>query len=583
MLNIAVVLQNQQEYKRAIKVLLEAVKLAEQSEDPELQARAYQLVAEIYYNLEDYYNAEVYNSRLLKLMGESYQPQLLSEAYKRATEIHQQAEEYEEALVTYERHLELRDSLRLSSRLRQQAILQQQLAYERSEREVQLLVADKERAALEAEQQRLLLDRQKQEIEALEKQQALQDAKIRQQELEQLQAEQAQKILAQRLATQEQAQQLDSLRQQEQLQRAALAKQEAEDKERQAEIRRLGAENKLKEEQARRQQETANAQMRFFITLGILGLIVILLVLWGFFNSRKKNRELAIQQVLIQERNAELTQLNEEVSAQRDAVAAASEQLNIAYSQITDSVRYAQRIQNSILFPPEEIIQYFDEGFIMFLPREIVSGDFYWFSKKDNLLVITAVDCTGHGVPGAFMSLIGNDLLNDIMNLRDIVDPATILQELSDGVRRTLKQDQTDNQDGMDMALCVIDTEKNELRFAGAKNCLIYTQHGELHQIKGDKMAIGGKQLYEAGEYQTHTIPIDSPTRFYLFSDGYQDQFGGPKNKKFMIKRLRQLLHDIHELPMEEQHKTVRQTLKEWQGNERQLDDILLMGFTLGV
>lgn len=579
MLNIAVVHQNQQEYEEAIQVLLDAVVQAENSNNKKLIARVYLLVSEVYFNEGDYYNAEVYNQQLLQLLQESYQPALMSQAYLTASRIYQKVDEYEDAFNAYERHLELRDSIRVSERLAQQSLLQQQVAYERAEREIKLIMAEKERLDLEAEQQELRLVQQQQEIKSLGKQKALQEAKLKQQELEQVQAIQEQRLLQQQLAGQQQQQRFNALKQQEELQRIKLEQKEAEDKERQAKIQRLEIENRLKEEQTNRERESAKNQQRFFLTLGMLGLLVVILALWGFFSTKKKNQELAIQQILIQERNAELSQMNEEVAAQRDAVGAASEQLNIAYSQITDSVRYAQRIQQSILIPPKEIIPHFKDGFILFLPRDIVSGDFYWFSQKEGKTIITAVDCTGHGVPGAFMSLIGNDLLNDIVNLRNITEPGIILEELSEGVRRTLKQDQNDNQDGMDMGLCVIDHEKKEVHFAGAKNPIVYVQHGEVHQIKGSKMAIGGRRLYKDKTYETHVIPIDSPTCFYLFSDGYQDQFGGPKNKKFMAKRLRGLLHELHELPMKEQQAKLHQTLNEWKGKEQQLDDILLMGF----
>jgi serine phosphatase RsbU (regulator of sigma subunit) len=214
----------------------------------------------------------------------------------------------------------------------------------------------------------------------------------------------------------------------------------------------------------------------------------------------------------------------------------------------------------------------------MFMPRDIVSGDFYWFTHKNGHCVITAVDCTGHGVPGAFMSIIGNDLLNDIVNIRGVVEPAQILELLDQGIRTTLKQDVNDIQDGMDMALCTIDSENKRLRYAGAKNPLIYVQGDEIFQIKADKMPIGGKQLYANSAYQNHEIALDKPTWIYMFSDGYQDQFGGPGNKKFMLKKLRELIFEIHKLPMKEQQKILQDTLKEWMGAEKQLDDILVIG-----
>jgi serine phosphatase RsbU (regulator of sigma subunit)/tetratricopeptide (TPR) repeat protein len=581
LLNMGVVLQNKQDYTRAIRALLKAIYMVEASGDRKQAAVLYGVISEVYFSMGDYYNAELFNGQRLRTAGDPYHPKVLSEGYRMAFEIHQQQDEPAEALQAYQQHLELRDSIRLAERIEQEGVLQQQFAYERAEKEVRLLMADKERATIDAARRQLALEKQEQEIASLEKQRSLQEAKLVQQELERERERQSILLLQQRLAAQQQAQQLDELRRQEQLQRIELAKKEAEDQEKRAKIQRLEIQNRLQEEQTARQLEEAAAKQRFSLLGVAVGLVVLAFILWGYWISKRKNRALAAQQQLIKERNAELSQMNEELASQRDAVAAASEQLNLAYMQITDSVRYAQRIQQSILVPPAEIMAHFAEGFVLFRPREIVSGDFYWFAQVGQRLVVTAVDCTGHGVPGAFMSLIGNDLLNDIVNLRGITDPAEILCELSDGVRRTLKQEQTDNQDGMDMALCVVDREAGKLLFAGAKNPLVYMQHGEMHLIKGDKMAIGGRQLYDTQTYTTHEVPLDADTYFYIFSDGFQDQFGGPQNKKFMNKRLRQLLHDLHPRPMPEQEKLLRKALADWQGQEKQLDDILLMGFKI--
>ncbi len=256
---------------------------------------------------------------------------------------------------------------------------------------------------------------------------------------------------------------------------------------------------------------------------------------------------------------------------------------------ITESITYAQRIQAAMLPTLNDIHVELPDSFVLFKPRDIVSGDFYWFatphkydesgnSITQNKIMLAAVDCTGHGVPGAFMSMIGHSLLDEIVNERGIINPNQILTDLHAGVRFALRQQDSQNRDGMDMALVVICKKSNEMYFAGAKNPLVYIQDNEMHLIKGDSFAIGGEDTRRT--YTCHTIDISKPTRFYVYSDGYQDQFGGPQGKKFMRKKLRELLFANAHKPMQEQKNILNDTIENWmaEANERQIDDILVMG-----
>ena len=230
----------------------------------------------------------------------------------------------------------------------------------------------------------------------------------------------------------------------------------------------------------------------------------------------------------------------------------------------------------------QRIKKAFPNSFVLFKPRDIVSGDFYYFNTLDQYQILAAVDCTGHGVPGAFMSLIGNDLLNNIVNAQGIWQPDLILNSLHQQVRMALKQDKTDNRDGMDISIIAIDTTNQQLHFASAKGSLIYFQNGQMQQVKGDKLPVGGEQREDKREFTPHRIDISSPTTFYLFSDGYADQFGGPNGKKFMVTQFRELLTEIHMHPMPFQQKKLEESLENWMNDggqiHRQLDDILVMG-----
>jgi len=334
----------------------------------------------------------------------------------------------------------------------------------------------------------------------------------------------------------------------------------------------------------------------FYITLFVLiAGFFYFLYRYRTYQVRKRNQELEKQVRLrteeINEKVQALEQRNEEIVLANERINEINTSLEDALAvskkrgdDITASINYAQNIQKAILPNKENIIDALSEHFIFFKPRDIVSGDFYWFSdmrKINKRIVLAAVDCTGHGVPGAFMSMVANDLLNYIVNEKRIVDAGLILTLLHKEIRQVLKQEETQNRDGMDMSLVVIDKLNKKIYFSGAKNPLFYIQDNELYQIKGDKMPIGGEQREAERFFTKHEISLKKETTFYLFSDGYQDQFGGKKGRKFMVKRFRELLFEIHQKPMIEQKSILKETLKNWMGEEKQIDDILVMGVKL--
>ncbi|WP_165823772.1 SpoIIE family protein phosphatase [Pseudochryseolinea flava] len=251
---------------------------------------------------------------------------------------------------------------------------------------------------------------------------------------------------------------------------------------------------------------------------------------------------------------------------------------------IKSSINYAQRIQEAMLPKRDAQQKLLAESFVLFKPRDIVSGDFYWFSEIKSWyspdVVIVAADCTGHGVPGAFMSMIGINALNGIVG-GGMAEPDQILQALDRDIRNALQQDKTGNNDGMDVALCIFRKEKGILEFAGAKNPLVYIQNGKLTQIKGDIHPIGGGKRKHEFTYRKHKVPIEEPTIVYLFSDGYRDQFGGKEGTKFLSKNFNQLLLDIHQKPMDEQKKILDERIESWKSGHPQTDDIMVIGFKL--
>lgn len=285
----------------------------------------------------------------------------------------------------------------------------------------------------------------------------------------------------------------------------------------------------------------------------------------------------------VKERTAEIQQQKEEIEAQRDSIQEQKIKIEKQNELILDSIHYAKRIQTAILPPDDFVHSLFDNIFILYKPKDIVSGDFYWLAKEEGLIIVAAVDCTGHGVPGAFMSIVGSNQLNYALNVKNARTAGRMLEELNQGVTDTLREKGGPGsvKDGMDMALCVIDPKRKKLHFAGAYNPLIMIRNREFILYKGDKIPIGSVEGDIMPKFTNHEIEIVDGDCLYMFSDGYSDQFGGPEGRKFMSKRFRELLFEIHEKPTKEQKQILNQTLKDWMGDNEQVDDILVIGLKL--
>ncbi len=269
----------------------------------------------------------------------------------------------------------------------------------------------------------------------------------------------------------------------------------------------------------------------------------------------------------------------EEVVRQKSEIENKNEELEILYKQVTDSIHYAKRIQEAILPPSAVIDQILPNSFVLFKPKDIVSGDFYWIEKKNGLTYFAAVDCTGHGVPGAFMSLVGHNILKDIISNTDVIKPSEILDKLREGVINTLhvSNSGTQSKDGMDITLCCINFDTLELQFAAAYNPLCIVRDGELIIHNANKFPIGAF-IGEKENFDNNTIQLQKNDQVYIYSDGYADQFGGPKGKKFMVGNFRKLLVQLAKKPITEQMGVLKTTLDNWQGDLEQVDDVLIIG-----
>lgn len=277
----------------------------------------------------------------------------------------------------------------------------------------------------------------------------------------------------------------------------------------------------------------------------------------------------------IRKHKAELERKHDEVSRHRDLIA-------MQKKDIIDDINYSKHIQNAILPGKARMDKIIPERFILNLPRNIVSGDFYWCGQLNGKKVIAAADCTGHGISGAFMTMAGTAFLNEIMSKKRALDASAILNELRRHVMVLLQQkgEEGEASDGMDIALTILDPEKATIQFAGANNPLYYVHKNQMHIIKGDRMPIGIHMNFTQA-FTQHTIELEKGDMVYLFSDGYADQFGGPKNKKFRYKAFQDMLFENHQKPVEEQYEILHRTIKDWMGNENQVDDILVLGYRI--
>ncbi|HRG00680.1 MAG TPA: two-component regulator propeller domain-containing protein [Bacteroidia bacterium] len=300
----------------------------------------------------------------------------------------------------------------------------------------------------------------------------------------------------------------------------------------------------------------------------VLSIITIIASIYFFikYRTHKLTKEKQVLEQKVNERTSELKSANLN--------------LNIAIEEIKDSINYAERIQSAILPNISVIKDNLPNGFILFKPRDIVSGDFYWFNKSDDKLFLACVDCTGHGVPGAFMSMIGNSLLNEIILTKKITSPSAILSNLNKSIFKVLKQNTSESKDGMDMALCMIDLKTNTLTYAGANRELLQIRNGELIEYKPTKNAIGGF-TDSSTIFKETVIEIKPNDLFYMTTDGYADQFGGEKGKKLMTKNFKDFLLQIHTQPMPKQQEMLDKKIVDWMGTHEQVDDILVVGIKL--
>src|SRR6056297_108598 len=350
---------------------------------------------------------------------------------------------------------------------------------------------------------------------------------------------------------------------------------------------------KVRELENRRKEKLREVQIkrqRIFTYLGfsfaLVAFVLVYIIHRALRSKQYVNKQLAKQKAEILEKNASLSQQQEEILAQRDEL---DQQKEIATEQrdeivsknteITASIQYAKSIQSALLPQQDYMNKILPDYFIFFKPKAIVSGDFYWVHQKGEKLFIAVGDCTGHGVPGAFMSLLSITLINDIINSVEKYDAAYFLNLLREKVIKSLHQKNTycHNRDGMDLSFCIIDREKMNLQFAGAYNPVYLLREGTLYEYKADRMTIGIDSKNDK-TFQKHTVNIQKDDVLYLFTDGFTDQLDEIRHKKFQKDRFKELLKKISNLALDEQKRRIENEFLNWKGDYEQIDDVLVMG-----
>jgi serine phosphatase RsbU (regulator of sigma subunit) len=321
------------------------------------------------------------------------------------------------------------------------------------------------------------------------------------------------------------------------------------------------------------QLETLEKQ-KLILYFVLFVLLLVSFLVYYIYRGYKIKKEANIR---LEEKNRTISLQKDEIEKQRDVAAAQRDQIAYQKKHITDSIMYAKRIQTALI-PSLELFSDKLEHFVLYKPLAIVSGDFYWVAAQGNKQIIISADCTGHGVPGAFMSMLGVTMLNEIVTGKHILMPDQIIENLRQGIIKSLNQaaEEDSIKDGMDIAVCIVDFDENILWYAGANNPLYLIRGGELTHYRADKMPVAIH--YKMGPFTQHKIELQKGDAFYIFTDGYCDQFGGPNEKKFMSAKLKETLIEMSTKPMLQQGERLNEIFEEWRGDNSQVDDVTLIG-----
>ncbi len=602
MANMGVCRQNMNETEEAKNLFNRARARLKKEGYPAERSRIENIQALIYLRENDLYNAGFFCREAISSAEEAKDSKRLADVYLTYSRVLRAGNDPVNALKYYESYLAVRDSLQLEDKMNQQQLKERVARLEREESDLLLRLKEEKVNELTINRLSLQLEREEQASQLLMKENDLQL-------LEQERLRQSMVITEQQHKVEQQERQTRLLEQEQRIANMALEQEQRKQKEAEQEIRLL----EQKQELDRLSMEKQKAQRKLLFGVVALMILIVILVTGSLVLTRKKNLLLGRQKREIEEKNRDLEFKNEEISAQRDEIEAQRDEIeaqrNLLFDQkeaieiynveITKSIEYAKRIQSSTLSDLSPLQEAVSDYFLLFRPRDIVSGDFYWTAAVEGITVLVVADCTGHGVPGAFMSMLGMSALKEIVQKEYVTHPGVILRRMRKEIIRSLGQKGVpgEQQDGMDMSLIEINREEKRIRYAGAFNSLYLvrkshfdppdiqgirvmngTSSGEqvLYEIPADRMPISYFERMD--KFTTHTFSIEEGDQVYLFTDGYPDQFGGELGKKFKYKPFKQLILEHAHLSMEAQNRVMSDTLDKWSGSYDQVDDICMIG-----
>ncbi|MCS6820290.1 MAG: tetratricopeptide repeat protein [Microscillaceae bacterium] len=643
LLNRGVTFSNTNSFKLAEQQYNEALKIAEKNNNKQQIATINNYLAANAYIAGNNTQALEYAQRAIEIAEPNQMEDVMMISYKILSDVYSKEDDLRQSQKYYKLYQDLKEKANQKGIKQQQQLMERQVEVEKKESEIKSILAENERkeaqireSKLEAEKKQQELILKEQELALLKERESRQQAEIRNQQLEKDRLQQLLALTQQRAEAERQRQEISLLQKNKELQDIKLKEQAAQD-----EARKKALEAAEKDRQLVKQRLEDEAKIKLYL-YGVLALIalVLILVIVGLINARRtskklreQNEEIEAQRQEILTNNEELQQSQEEIIAQRDYIEAQNKELRRSQelleqhmavlaeaneklrnneailresyekikrseetireqnkvlqdinSRINSSIKAALTIQKAILPYQAKMEALFHDYFVLYRPKDIVSGDFYWINKIEDKIFVIAADCTGHGVPGAFMTLIGNNLLDKIIRVWDIHNPAQILNRLHDEVQTVLRQKDTSNNSGMDLAVVVyraLDTQTLEITFSGAKRPLYYLPKGEtkIQELKGDRKSIGGEQNEEK-EFTNQVIQLPVDSILYMCSDGFADQ-NNDKRKRFGEKQMLEILEKNSHLPLKEQHTALEKAMQEHIQNTEQRDDMLVLGIQI--
>lgn len=567
------------------KALLSALEISEPLPD----AKTYKDLAWAYYSLGNYRTTLQYGQIALdSSTAGSRDTQLRIDLFRLLKLTYEKLQRYQQAVAYSQKYLSLQNQYELSLKEIKQDFLKKEFEAEREEAIIRDFIGQQKaskntliRERLEREQKERELMLRDQEVKILKKEEELKNAQIARQKLEREQIEQQLTLAEQQALIAERKQEAERQAALAKEQRLIVAKSRAERNRQEKALEVVKKEKALQQTQLEKEQ---SKQLFSYIMLALSALIVIILII-SFRASRRAQSNLKAKSAEITRQNQELLQTQSTLQEQQQAIQEKNAALEAQQDVIQSSLNYALNIQGAILPRHNRFQKLFADHFIFFKPKDVVSGDFYWLGQlSDGSRLIATIDCTGHGIPGAFMSMIGHALMNELLLTKTKTSPALLLESLHAKIRQVLNQEETKNRDGMDGCICWLPKTEGEgpikVIYAGARIPLYYYHPEEGFQIEiATKRSLGGEQLTDR-EFVEHELELPQGAILYLSTDGIVDQSNNER-KRFGKARLRDLLAGLTHLPMKEQKTIVEQALADFQAEEAQRDDITLLGVKL--